>query len=125
MTINGKMLAICMIGSGLIGAALMYKSGISIKEQTDTKEDRVIEIIEWPDGSKNTRIVEKIISKEKKSIVIQPVERDWIVTGGAGLNSELKPVYLLGVSRRVLGTISVGVWGTSNKEAGLSLSVQF
>jgi hypothetical protein len=125
MTINGKTLAVCMIGSLVAGAALVYKSGISVKEQSDTKEDRVIEIIEKPDGSKNTKIVERIINREKKSIEVRPIERDWTITGGAGLNSELQPVYMLGVSRRVFSTVSVGVWGTTNKEAGLSLSVQF
>ena len=69
-------------------------------------------------------------TKQEKETVTN-VKPQWKVQGLVGLNSMglTQPLYGAGVERRILGPISVGVWGltggSNGATGGLSLSIEF
>lgn len=80
-----------------------------------------------------TRITETIKSnkneeskKKESSKLVENSRPNWKVNALAGYNIDKSNyVYGVAVDRRVLGNISVGAWGTTDKQVGLSLGLEF
>lgn len=88
----------------------------------------VVKEVTRPDGTKET-----ITTKEDKSVINSKREKetivaknDWFISAGAGYNFDKTAIgYQIDINRRVLGDIFIGAWGSTNKEAGLKVGVEF
>lgn len=102
---------------------------VSDKQTTDTKDTTVTET--KPDGTKIVTVVkENVVVKEKQVTVETKIEKvvrpDWKVTLGTGYDfREKKEVYSVGVDRRILGNISIGLYGVSNNTVGVNVGIEF
>lgn len=102
-------------------------------------------VVEYPDGRKETitEVIDRTTvgtntdtntdsnsssttEKEKEKITINK-KPDWKFTGLAGVEiSDFgTPIYGGMVEKRILGPISVGVWGLSDKTVGGAISIEF
>ena len=87
-------------------------------ENTNTSRDSIAQ-------SEQTKVVEKIVEKT--------VRADWRVTAKVGF--DIKSLSLTNVAgalvyggevqKRIVGPISIGAWGLSSGQGGLSLSLEF
>jgi hypothetical protein len=134
--IKNKYIAILLVigyGASLFYAGMQYcdylvdsKTETVVKEKTLWKERGVTKILERPDGSKETTIVEKREKKSKSDAkrVVKINKRMWNV--GLSQSLSLKtPVYSLGVQRRVFKDIFIGAYARTDKEFGVSLRFDF
>ena len=113
----------------------MIRKNIKQKQKIVFK-DRVVEhvrteIVESPDGSKKTIIIEnkkRDVSKVSEKIVYK--QDDWIASISSSVGSG-KPRYSLGVQRRVLGDLFIGGYYKTDSslindsEFGVTLSLTF
>lgn len=119
-------------------AKVEIKKEVQIKEVEVTRKNVVTVTREEkrPDGTViiDTRTVDTSTeavnrtSKEKESTVVTSLKPQWRVGGGVGMKYnevKLEPVYTLGVERRILGPVFVGAYGRTDKEVGLTVSVEF
>lgn len=103
----------------------------TIVEKELKKEETVIVREETrPDGTKikeTTNTTKKETAKRTETIkIVESKKPDWKVAGLVGYNfNKVKPVYGAVVERRILGNIFVGAWGTTDQQAGLSVSLEF
>lgn len=119
----------------LVGAYQYGKS--QAKVITETKEvEKVVEKrnvitvtkeVTKPDGTKEkTTVVE---DKTQTSSVVEKSastkKPDWFVAAGAAVGIDIKPVYMVEANRRVLGDVFVGVYGTTDKQVGLKVGLEF
>ena len=58
------------------------------------------------------------------SKVVEASAPDWMIGGVIGLNKD-GLAYGAHAQRRILGPVFLGAWGTTRKEAGLSVAVEF
>lgn len=70
------------------------------------------------------RYVDRIQEVEKVRVV-EASRPAWGVALGAGVASGFRPVYRAEVERTVFGPFSIGVYGTTAKEAGVMARVRF
>lgn len=115
-----------------------------VKENTNIKKNTQTKIVEttYPDGKyiketyildQDTVVIEKdttvSIDKEvTKQIekIIENSKPQYGVAAGAGYNFDVaKPVYVVQAERRILGPLFLGVYGTTNREAGALLKMEF
>jgi hypothetical protein len=116
------------------------------KKETVKRKTKTV-IKEYPDGRKITEIYEvtedtifvetqeivdlrkqiEDLKKQNESKIIISQKPQWKFQGLAGveITRPTKPIYGLGVERRIIGPIFMGVYGKSNSEAGVSLSLEF
>lgn len=77
-----------------------------------------------PDGS---RVIDTVSRTEQKQTV--PIlAPDWFITVGAGYDFKThdgRPLYLLGVNRRILGPLFVGGTITSDRTLGVQIGFEF
>lgn len=119
-------------------AKVEIKKEVQIKEVEVTKKNVVVVTHEEkrPDGTvvTDTRTVDTSTeastknSSSKESTVITNAKPQWKIGGGAGIKYNevnLQPVYTLSAERRILGPIFVGAYGRTDKEVGLSVSIEF
>lgn len=99
----------------------------SIVEKTSTKEDSVADASR--DDSKVTDKSTENEQKSSKQVVNRP---DWRVGVLAGAALQTPAIQITGplvlgvqVERRIVGGISLGIWGVSSGAGGLSLSLEF
>lgn len=95
----------------------------------------IIRTITNPDGTTdstttidNNSVEVKNSSSESNSSSVTTYEKpQWKAQGLVGLNFDNTtiPIYGVGIERRIIGPISAGLWGNTNKEAGLSVSLEF
>ncbi len=128
------------LGSGLlIGAAGMFylnkpdtKSVQTEKETATTKKDivTIVKEVTRADGTKEVVTTTTDKSTEKKdtssSLVVQTAKANWLVGVSASASLDrLAPVYGIHAQRRVLGPAFVGIGLNTNKEALLSVAIEF
>ena len=105
---------------------------IKIEEHLVTEvQERVIvhtRIVERPDGTKETIIDEERntdsrseSSKVTTSLPVYSVRLSQSISG----EYAQKTVYTLGIDRKLIGSLSVGVYGRTDKELGATLSYSF
>ena len=89
-------------------------------------KDRIVERITKPDGTVIERESEHSRTEseehERTSKAVSPKNKDWLVGITYGLDEN---EYGAHVSRRILGDLYLGAYGTTNREYGLSISVNF
>jgi len=94
----------------------------------------IIREIERPDGTREieTRIVDKTtIEKDRTASrsevkTVRALKPQWKVGAMVGQSDFLRggTIYGAQVERRILGPFFLGVWGNTNKSAGLSISME-
>lgn len=106
-------------------------------ENKDIEKEKIITIIEHPDGTKETVIEEKEKDKSQthtitdeeshKSITVIPPKMNILnISALAGTPyNEWKPVYGVHVTKNIAGPITVGVFGLTSKTVGLSVGLSF
>jgi len=136
--------AVALAGLGYSFGRYVQPAQVQIKTQVQIKEvevarKNVVTVTheeKKPDGTMiiDTRIEDKSTettktdTKEKTTETITNLKPQWKVQGLAGISldkSFVGEVYGVGVERRIIGPIFVGVYGKTSKEVGLSLSVEF
>lgn len=136
--------ALLIGGLGYAAGRYVQPAKVEIKKEVEVKEVEVTRknIVtvtheeKRPDGTviTDSRTEDKSTeatrtdTKSKESTTITNVKPQWKVSGGAGVKYNeisLQPVYTVGVERRILGPIFVGAYGRTDKEVGLSVSVEF
>jgi hypothetical protein len=88
----------------------------------------VVKEVTRPDGTKET-----ITTKEDKSVINSKREKEttvaknnWFISAGAGYNfDKTAAVYQVDINRRVLGDLFIGAYGTTNKELGIKVGIEF
>lgn len=131
MQIPNKVLLLIIIVS--IGAGIaLEKQLIAVNKETDTStvNNDVVTVIKEKknkDGTSetDTTITDHSKTEDKKIQVIASEPPNWFVQGGVGLDTGLTQIYTLSINRRILGPIFVGVWGSTQKSAGVSVALQF
>lgn len=106
----------------IIGAivAILY---MPQNEAKTVIQDRIVTItkrIKSPDG---TEVVEEKKIEDKKSTATVPVAKPYHIVVSSTLVE--KPMYMLTITRDVLGPISVGAFVTSEKSVGLAVGISF
>lgn len=128
---------ITLLAGVVVGAslALLLKPPVeSTKVQMGAETTQVevgtkeVRIIERPDGTKETTIVENYVLEAKGSEyaeveIIKPVAPRWAIGLSAGLVGSNS--YRMSVERRIIGNLYVGGYATTEKEVGLSLTLLF
>ena len=88
--------------------------------------DRDIEIIETKDGTKVTKIKERSKksseSTKLNSREVIPLDKKWLIGVSTSLTDQ---EYRLDISRRIIGGIYVGAYASTEKEFGVSVSLNF
>lgn len=136
-------IAVALLGIGYGAGRYVQPAKVVTKTETVTKTNTiiqehvhtVIQTVTKPDGEvvktevsdNNSVDTVKSSSDSSSSTVTTYSKPQWKVQGLAGLNlsSISTPIYGAGVERRILGPIFAGVYGKSNSEAGLSVSLEF
>lgn len=106
-----------------------------IVTQNETKENKnvyeVTRTIEHADGTKETikETTDLSSSDTKSSVVVDKkttTRPDWKASVGLGLNTaSLEQFYIVHIDRRILGGLSVGAFGTTSKEVGITVGLEF
>lgn len=130
-----------LIGAGIVNYAFPPKVETIVQEVTKevevVKRDIVVvtEKITQKDGTivEKTRTEDKSIDTTKKdsqasSRTTVTNEKQYRVSVRAGtktLNSNPEIIYSLGIEKKLIGPLNVGVHGSTDKQYGLSLSYDF
>ncbi len=144
MGIKGHLLIILLVFAAGFGTAKYFSPAKTIvKTETVVKTNDVIHehvhtvthTIVQPNGEKDTTTVvdnnstedKNSTSKSDSSTVTTYSKPQWKVGALVGLSSTnlYAPIYGANVEKRILGPISAGLWANTNKEAGLSVSLEF
>jgi hypothetical protein len=109
-----------------------------IKEVEVVKKDVVVveRIVRRPDGTveEERRIEDKSESERRKdqerkeTKLVENVKAQWKVSALVGTKdwtNASQPVYGTSVERRIAGPIFVGAWGTTGKNVGISVGIEF
>lgn len=130
------------IGVGLLliglGAAVGRYSVPECDKQETTKDttEEIKDIEETttetkkPDGTivKETKKIDKTITKDthKKETITEDKKSNYRAAALVGYNfNTFLPVYGAAIEKRIIGNLSVGVWGTTDRSVGASLSLEF
>lgn len=114
-------LVIFLVG-GALGYYMMPKK--EIVRVVEKQVDRVVTVIKKPDGTVEKITVDKskIISEDRTKVNVGRSKVNLSLLGGTDFS---RPVYGLHVSKELIGPISVGLFGLTNKTVGLSLGINF
>lgn len=135
MEISTKALATIVVGAAILGgfaerAVTNRETAKQSSKETESTDNNITTIIKEHDNvdgskDKSTTIVDKSKSKEQKqteSLVTTVVaSNNWMLWGGVNVQQ----TYYAGLNRRILGPVYLGVWGSTAKDVGLSIAVQF
>ena len=122
----------------LLNAALFFGLGAKFGSSTKTEikevvkiqtQERVRTVIkEQPDGTKTT-VVESVTNTDSRSDLNQASgpSRSYGLTLGVGANvsQRLEPTYSLGIDRYMGMGMSIGAYGRTDKEVGLTFRYDF
>lgn len=141
---NLAIAGILLIGIGYGTGRYLQPARVEIKKEVEIKEVEVTKknvvthehIVKDKDGNETIdRTTEdkstearNTESKTKESTVITNKKPDWRVNALAALSPDhdfANPAYGLQIERRILGPISVGAFGLTNKTVGLSVGIEF
>ncbi len=111
------------VGGGNIQQETTKEKEVAIEDTIIVKEEK------RPDGT----VVKEVTTTKKKetttkgtSIKIVENKPDWKASALVGYNLDKSAmVYGASVDRRILGNIFVGAWGTTDKQVGLSVGMEF
>lgn len=125
-------LVILLIGVG-IGRYMSPTKTIEVTKETesvDTSKEIVDTEKKNADGStEKTRVVREIkkeIMTNETQKLVESVKPDWRVSGLVGYSlKDLEPVYGVDVQRRILGSVSVGVFANTQQVVGVSVGYEF
>ena len=134
--IGGILLLVIGFGLGKYTqpAKVITKTQVVTNDVVHDHIHTVVHTVVQPNGEKDTTTVvdnnstEESSSQSSSSTVTTYNKPQWKaqVLAGLPLNGQpLAPIYGAGVERRIIGPISAGVWGNNNREAGLSVSLEF
>lgn len=107
------------------------------KTDAEREKHKKTVIIERPDGSKETTITENTDTSKKtdsssdsrtdsssRKVVERGIGANISALGGIRLDG-YTPVFGASISKPVLGPITIGIWGLSDKTLGASVGLQF
>jgi hypothetical protein len=132
-----------ILAVGVAGGYAMTPTKIEVREKivekkvesTEKKRDReLVKVqIKRPDGTVETRTELKDKTEQKTdSTTENSKESEKIVSKGTGLGVQFfvrgplnEPVYGAGVYKKILGPVSIGVFGFTDKAWGLSAGLEF
>lgn len=102
----------------------------NIEKEVKREETVIVREETRPDGTKikETTNTTKKETTDKKEIIkiVENAKPQWKASALAGYNLDKSaPVYGVAVDRRILGNIYMGAWGTTDKQVGLSVSMEF
>lgn len=104
------------------------------KKEKDTHKETTIVVVETPQGDKKTvtTVVEDTTinthqtkDSETHEVSTPPKVNTLNISALAGLDMDYKPVYGISVTKNVLGPITVGVFGLTNRTIGVSAGLSF
>ncbi len=131
MELAPKAMATIALASALIGGYVEH----SIQKQSKsteviTRDNNIVTVIKEkknPDGTTetDTTITDHTKESDKSTIITATPPPNWFINFGTGLTRDIAPVYTLSLSRRVLGPIHIGVWGSTQQSVGVSLGLSF
>lgn len=101
----------------------VVKKDIVVKERIIKQKDGT-EITERTTEDRSTETTDKK-SESSSSTVVTNKKPDWRVNALGALNKDRDITYGLQVERRILGNISAGVYGMTDKTIGLSVGMEF
>lgn len=136
----GLRTVVLIVGVSLAAGALVQKqwdnkeidkAKSEQKVLTETHIITVVKEIKKPDGTTETdttttdnsikREIEKNIS-EHSAPVKGPT---WLISAGTSLDIDRVQAYQVQVQRQILGPVFLGIYGSTRKEAGVSVGVLF
>lgn len=135
-TIKASLIIVLAFAFGALGGRYLSPPKIEEKivEKVVEKEKKdihtVTRIIERKDGTKETTIEQtdkstSSTSKDKSSESKMGLP-DWKATVSVGYDLKNNQQYYMGtIDRRILGGISLSVFGTSRREVGVGVGVEF
>lgn len=131
----GTLLVVFVVGYSVGRYAAPAKIQEKIVEKEVEKKDNNIRtvtvVVEKPDGTKTSTTTQDdkstdVVNDSKSDSASVANLPDWKVSGGLGYNfKEISSVYMVGVERRIIGSIALGVFGVTDGTIGLSVSVGF
>jgi hypothetical protein len=101
----------------------VVKKDIVVKERIIKQKDGT-EITERTTEDRSTETTDKK-SESSSSTVVTNKKPDWRINALGALNKDRDITYGLQVERRILGNISAGVYGMTDKTIGLSVGMEF
>lgn len=119
-------LIIFALGVG-VGKYITPSGSKETSKETDKNHETIDRDVTAPDGTKiHEHIVKDETKKKESSTTIVENKPNWRVAalGGYSFKSNTM-VYGASVEKRVLANIHVGVWGTTERELGLSVGYEF
>jgi hypothetical protein len=139
MEIPGKLLITGAVGCIILGAAadsyfnkggsidtkivehevIKYRTITKSHETTNPDGSKTVDTIIIDDGEKQRDIDKHIV---EKAAAASP---KWLAAASSSLNPGLTRVYSVSLDRRLLGPVTVGVYGSTSKEVGLRIGVMF
>lgn len=127
MEVQKRTIAGLLIVAAAIGAAgARYGLNPVIKTETVTKDKvvTVVRTVKDKDGTVTTdrTTVTDRVKKDVAAVPVLKVPPQWRVTGGYKVNGQ---DYMLGVERRILGPVFVGVQATASGSILATVSVEF
>lgn len=128
-------LVLLAVGTGIGRYLTPAKVEEKVVEKVVEKEKKdihtITRIVERPDGTKETTIEHtdkstNTIATDKSKELKVDGRPDWKVSVGTGYDFKKKEQLYIGtIERRILGNISVGVFGTTNQQAGINVGIEF
>lgn len=122
-------LVIALFWVGTIIGAYFYGSSKPIPPpevreviKVDRQVETVTQIVKLPSGEERTTIVEKEVEKTVVKREEIPVKQLWHISVSKSLKEN---IYSFGVEKKVLGDLSVGLYGTTDKNFGVTLGYSF
>lgn len=104
------------------------------KKEKDTHKETTVVVVEAPNGEKKTvtTVVEDTTTNthqtkdsETHEVSTPPKVNTLNLSALAGLDMDYKPVYGISITKNVLGPITVGVFGLTNRTIGVSAGLSF
>lgn len=114
----------CAIGAGI--ATYTVKPQVVSKIETVEKDKivTVVRTVKQPDGTvvQDKTITQDRVKQVEQQVVEQKVPPQWRITGGYQFGQQN---YMLGIERRIMGPLFLGVQGRTDGSILATLSVEF
>lgn len=130
-----KALTVLVVSIGLLGLGYavgryLQPTKVEIKKEVIIQKEihTVIKKVTDPNGTitEVTVIDDKSNEASKESTTITAIKSQWRAQGLVGFGTtKIGPIYGVGIERRILGPISAGLYGNTNNELGVSVSIEF
>ena len=124
------LLALLIAASIGSGVGYYFAPGkVKIVEKVQIKNNiKTVEVIKKDPAGNETKTVTTVDlsqSESAKQTEKNRAQRDWLVGGGSSWQLNGKQTIMVSVQRRIIGELYFGVYGSSDKSAGLGLSFRF